>query len=87
MVGKGVERARKLGETIVLASGEEEHFKRLPDLTNLNIPKELAYVHLTSNENIGGIQYKSFPDTGHVPLVADMSSDIMVIGKPSYSGH
>lgn len=34
------------------------------------------YVHLTSNETIDGVQYRSFPDTGHIPLIADMSSDI-----------
>ncbi|MFD0867935.1 3-phosphoserine/phosphohydroxythreonine transaminase [Paenibacillus residui] len=75
--GKAWKEAQKIGKTLVLASGEKEYFKRLPDLNNLGIPRELAYVHLTSNETIGGIQYKSFPDTGDVPLFADMSSDIM----------
>ncbi|WP_159881535.1 3-phosphoserine/phosphohydroxythreonine transaminase [Paenibacillus puerhi] len=75
--GKAWKEAQKIGKTLVLASGEEEGFKRLPDLNNLDIPKDSAYVHLTSNETIGGIQYKSFPDTGEVPLFADLSSDIM----------
>ena len=60
----------------MLASGEKQSFKQMPDLSHLNIPKNMAYVHLTSNETIDGIQCQSFPDTGHVPLVVDMSSDI-----------
>lgn len=75
--GKAWKEAQKLGKAMILASGEKEQFKRLPDLNRLDIQKELAYVHLASNETIGGIQYKDFPDTGNVPLVADMSSDIM----------
>ncbi|WP_236707918.1 aminotransferase class V-fold PLP-dependent enzyme [Brevibacillus choshinensis] len=75
--GKAWKEAQKIGKTLDLASGEKEQFKQMPDLISLDIPKELVYVHLTSNETIGGIQYKSFPDTGNIPLVADMSSDIM----------
>jgi len=74
--GKAWQEAQKIGKTLVLASGEKEGFKQMPDLDNLNIPKDMSYVHLTSNETIDGIQCRGFPDTGHVPLVADMSSDI-----------
>ncbi|MNU50679.1 Phosphoserine aminotransferase [compost metagenome] len=74
--GKAWQEAQKTGQTLVLASGEKQNFKQMPDLSNLNIPKEMAYVHLTSNETIDGIQCRNFPDTGHVPLVVDMSSDI-----------
>ncbi|MGK5510234.1 3-phosphoserine/phosphohydroxythreonine transaminase [Brevibacillus formosus] len=75
--GKAWKEAKKLGKTMILASGEKNQFKQLPDIDSLNIPKEMVYVHLTSNETIGGIQFKNFPDTGDVPLVVDMSSDIM----------
>lgn len=74
--GKAWQEAQKIGQTLVLASGEKQSYKQMPDLSNLNIPKEMAYVHLTSNETIDGIQCRSFPDTGHVPLIVDMSSDI-----------
>jgi len=74
--GKARQEAQKIGHTLVLASGEKQSFKQMPDLSNLHIPKDMAYVHLTSNETIGGIQCRSFPDTGHVPLIVDMSSDI-----------
>lgn len=42
-----------------------------------NLPADTAYVHLTSNETIAGAQFQEFPDTGSVPLIADMSSDIL----------
>ncbi|MNK67580.1 Phosphoserine aminotransferase [compost metagenome] len=77
--GKAWQEAQKTGQTLVLASGEKQNFKQMPDLSNLNIPKEMAYVHLTSNETIDGIQCRNFPDTGHVPLVVDMSSDIFPV--------
>ncbi|NGP45109.1 3-phosphoserine/phosphohydroxythreonine transaminase [Bacillaceae bacterium SIJ1] len=74
--GKAWQEAQKIGKTLVLASGEKQRFKQMPELSKMNIPNEMAYVHLTSNETIDGIQCRSFPDTGHVPLVVDMSSDI-----------
>jgi phosphoserine aminotransferase len=43
----------------------------------VKLPSDAAYLHLTSNETIGGIQWKGWPDTGDVPIVADMSSDIL----------
>ena len=43
----------------------------------LDIDPKAAYVHLTSNNTIAGTQWQSFPDTGDVPLVADMSSDLL----------
>ncbi|HIW34513.1 MAG TPA: 3-phosphoserine/phosphohydroxythreonine transaminase [Candidatus Paenibacillus intestinavium] len=74
--GKAWREAQKIGKTLVLASGEQESFQRMPDLSDLNIPEQLVYVHLTSNETIDGVQYRNFPNVGNIPLVADMSSDI-----------
>jgi len=50
---------------------------RVPAQSELSLDANAAYVHLTSNETIGGNQFHEFPDTGKVPLVADMSSDIL----------
>jgi phosphoserine aminotransferase len=50
---------------------------RVPKQSELSLDPNAAYVHLTSNETIGGNQFHDFPDTGKVPLVADMSSDIL----------
>lgn len=74
---KAMDEAKQFGEVSVVASAADDKFVKVPDLTGLSIPEDAAYLHITSNETIGGVQYKSFPDTGDVPLVADMSSDIM----------
>lgn len=75
--GKAIAEARKFGEVAIVASSEKDHFKKLPALDNLKLPSETAYIHLTSNETIAGIQYKYFMEPQDVPLIADMSSDIL----------
>jgi len=74
---KALKEAKLIGETAVVATSKPDEYRRMPNLTNLVLPENAAYVHVTSNETIQGTQFKSFPDTGSVPLVADMSSDIM----------
>ena len=72
---KAIKEAKLFGNVHTAASSEENDFNNIPD--QFNFTPDAAYVHLTSNETIGGIQWSSFPDTGQVPLVADMSSDIL----------
>ena len=74
---KAIAEARLIGETAVIASSADNQFTSIPDLSQVKIPEEAAYVHITSNETIGGIQFQNFPDTGEVPLIVDMSSDIL----------
>jgi phosphoserine aminotransferase len=69
--------AKKFGDVRVIFDGKADNYMSLPDPDALDIDPKAAYLHITSNETIGGIQWKGFPDTGDVPLVADMSSDIM----------
>lgn len=57
--------------------GSEGSFLRIPTQNDLNLDSKASYVHITSNNTIAGTQYSSFPDTGDVPLVADMSSDLL----------
>lgn len=52
-------------------------FSRIPVQSELELDPNASYCHITSNNTIAGTQYSSFPDTGPVPLVSDMSSDIM----------
>jgi phosphoserine aminotransferase len=59
----------------IAASSEDRNFAYIPK--NFQFTPHAAYVHLTSNNTIKGTQWSQFPDTGKVPLVADMSSDIM----------
>ncbi len=74
---KAYQEARLLGGASVAASTEGDRFSRMPKPDELSIPADAAYVHLTSNETIEGTQWPEYPDTGAVPLVADMSSDLL----------
>lgn len=74
---KAIKEAKLVGETTVVASSKDQNYTRIPDLTNLQLPTNSSYVHITSNETIEGSQFQVYPDTGSVPLIADMSSDIM----------
>jgi len=73
---KAIKEARTLGKTVnVAASSEDKNYSYIPQA--LALDRQAAYVHITSNNTIKGTQWHRFPDTGGVPLVADMSSDIM----------
>jgi len=74
---KAYKEAKTIGTVRVAASTEKDKkFGRVPAQSELELDPNAAYVHLTSNNTIFGTQFHSFPDTGKVPLVADMSSDI-----------
>jgi phosphoserine aminotransferase len=70
---KAIKEAKNLGEVEEVASSKNTNFNYIPK--GFDIPNDLDYLHLTTNNTIFGTQYKSLPDT-EVPLVADMSSDI-----------
>lgn len=72
---KALSDARKIGNANVLFDGETSGYSTLP--TDICCTPGAAYLHITSNETIDGIQWQSLPDSGGVPIVADMSSDIM----------
>lgn len=73
---KAIKEARTLGKTVnVAASSEDKNYSYIP--AELALDSNAAYVHITSNNTIKGTQWHGYPDTGGVPLVADMSSDIM----------
>ncbi|WP_321493737.1 3-phosphoserine/phosphohydroxythreonine transaminase [uncultured Desulfobacter sp.] len=58
---------------VVVASSEDKDFSYIPK--NITFSKDAKYVHITSNNTIKGTQYADFPDTGGIPIIADMSSD------------
>ncbi len=60
-----------------VASSKDENFTYIPDIDKIPFRKEADYVHICSNNTIFGTRYKTFPETGDVPLVADMSSEIL----------
>jgi phosphoserine aminotransferase len=74
---KAYDDAKLIGAVNVPWDGKAEKYTRMPAQRELKLTPGAAYAHLCSNETIGGIQWQSFPDTGDVPLICDMSSDIM----------
>jgi phosphoserine aminotransferase len=77
---KAIKEAQRIGQVNVAASTEAEGFNRVPKQDELKLDPGAAYVHITTNETIHGVEWKYDPDTGSVPLVADASSDIF--GRP-----
>jgi phosphoserine aminotransferase len=73
---KAWEEAAALGK-VHLAASTKPDFRRVPRPEEIHLSPTPAYVHLTSNETIHGIQWPTFPDARGNPLVADMSSDIL----------
>jgi phosphoserine aminotransferase len=74
---KAIAEAKLFGEVAVAAKAQETPEITIPKLSEINIPDNASYLHITSNETIAGSQWQQFPDTGNVPLIADMSSDIL----------
>ena len=74
---KSAKEAQNYGQVNVAATGEASKFTAVPRLSEWKLDPGAAYVHICSNETIGGVQFHWTPDTGSVPLVADMSSDIL----------
>ncbi|MCP5108247.1 MAG: 3-phosphoserine/phosphohydroxythreonine transaminase [bacterium] len=70
---KAIKEAKLFGTVNISGTSEDKNFSYIPEI---NLSPDAEYVHVTSNETIGGIQFQSFPDTGNVPLIVDMSSDI-----------
>ncbi|MCC6531035.1 MAG: 3-phosphoserine/phosphohydroxythreonine transaminase [Burkholderiales bacterium] len=74
---KAIQEAKRYCTPAVAASSEKERHTRVPDRAQWRLNPNAAYVHYTSNETIGGVEFHWIPDTGSVPLVCDMSSDIL----------
>ncbi len=74
---KAFAQARHHCTARVAASSAEAGFVRVPPRSEWQLDASAAYVHFTSNETIHGVQFHDVPEVGDVPLVADMSSDIL----------
>lgn len=74
---KALKEAKKIGNTAVAASSKEDNYSYIPSIENLSYEEDTAYLHITSNNTIFGTQWQTFPHTSNVPLIADMSSDIL----------
>jgi len=74
---KSIKEAKKYAQVNVAASAAERNYSYVPARTSWKLTPESAYVHVCTNETIGGVEYHWVPDVGSVPLVADMSSHIL----------
>ena len=74
---KALKEAKKVGAVNVAATMADGGFTRVPSRDEISLSLHAAYVHITSNETIEGVQWKREPNVGDVPIVADMSSDIL----------
>ena len=76
--GKAFKEAQKLGYDVkCIATTKEDNFNHTPEVTKDMVRPDAAYVHVCFNNTIYGTKYSYIPDTGDVPLVADMSSCII----------
>lgn len=74
---KALKEAKRAGAVNVAANMADGGFTRVPGNDELNLDPKAAYVHITTNETIEGVEWKHEPEIGDVPLVADASSDIL----------
>lgn len=75
---KAYAEAEKIGKVFVAASAQDGNYRQIPALNEIKYDDDTAYLHITTNNTIFGTEWRQgFPDTGEVPLIADMSSDIM----------
>lgn len=74
---KALKEAKRVGKTSIAASGKADHYRQIPSNDAISIDQDMAYLHITTNNTIYGTQWTSYPDISGIPLVADMSSDIM----------
>jgi phosphoserine aminotransferase len=74
---KSIKEAKKYATAHIAATAEDKNFTYMPQQASWKLNPDAAYVHICSNETIGGVEYHWTPDTGSVPLVADMSSNIL----------
>lgn len=74
---KAIGEARRFADVNVAADAAGSSYTDIPDPSTWKLSADAAYLHYTPNETIGGVEFHFVPDTGEVPLVADMSSTIL----------
>jgi len=74
---KAIKEAKQYCQVNVVASSEDRNFSYAPPQADWKLSGDAAYVHYTANETIGGVEFHWTPQSGNVPLVCDMSSNIL----------
>ena len=73
---KALKEAQKYTRVVVAGSSKDVNYTTVPDFSSLNLDEKAAYLHLTPNETIGGLEFADLPET-NLPIVADLSSTIL----------
>jgi phosphoserine aminotransferase len=74
---KAAREARPLAPVHIVADGITDRYTKIPARRNWKMSPDAAYLHYTPNETIHGVEFQAIPEVGDVPLIADMSSDIL----------
>ena len=74
---KAIKEGKKIGSIHVAATSEDRNFADVPSYDSWDLRSDSSYVHITSNETIGGVEFHDYPPNLPSPLVADMSSHIL----------
>ena len=74
---RAYDEAKILGVGEIAASDKEGGYRHIPQQDEIKLPKDAAYLHICMNNTIYGTEYHYVPETGQVPLIADMSSDML----------
>ncbi len=74
---KAIAEASRYGTVNIAASSEADGFTTIPDQSSWETSADAAYLHYTPNETIGGLEFDFVPDSGSIPLVADLSSTML----------
>ncbi len=74
---KAIKSAKNYCDVILSATGEASNFTDIPNVSDWTLDQDAAYLHYTSNETIHGVEFQEIPDTQGIPLVCDMSSNIL----------
>ena len=74
---KAIAEARRYARVSVVADTQGSGYRHVPPQAEWQVPRDASYLHYTSNETIGGVEFPFIPQVGDVPLVADMSSHIL----------
>jgi phosphoserine aminotransferase len=74
---RAIDEMRKFGEVKVVASAKDSHYTTVPAFDTWQLNQQAAYLHITPNETIRGVEFSDLPDAGDVPIIADLSSTIL----------
>ena len=72
-----IKEAQRYLDVNIVADGKNTSFHTMPQQNEWRVSSDAAYLHYTPNETIGGLEFSFIPESGDVPLVADMSSNIL----------